>query len=102
MAKVTAFTLDGYELVFYPKDHEPEHFHLFRLVHSWEIKVLFMLCTNSHLEIRRKRPSWWAINYNPLPKNKTKILLGLISEHREALKAQWDELQGGERQTEDE
>jgi hypothetical protein len=102
MAKVAAFTLDGYELIFYPKDHKPEHFHLVRLGYLWEIKVLFMLCTNTHLEIRSKKPSWWAANYNPLPKNKTRILLELISEHQDALKAQWDELQGEEGQATDE
>ncbi len=78
MPKVSSFLLDGYELTFYPKDHEPEHFHLSKTGHRWEIKVLFMLCTETHSETRPKKPTWWNKNYNPLSKGKTKILLNLI------------------------
>lgn len=98
MPKVTAFVLDGYELTFYPKDHEPEHFHLSKIGYRWEISVLFILSTDIHLETRPKKPIWWKRNYNPLPKKETKILLHLIATHRKALKAQWDELQGYEKQ----
>jgi len=94
MVKVAAFALDGYELIFYPKDHAPEHFHLSQLGERWEMKILFMLCTQTHLEIRAKRPSRWPINYNPLSKSKTKELLLLIDQHKIALEAQWDYLQG--------
>lgn len=94
MAKVKAITLQGYELFFYPKDHEPEHFHFLELGNSWEIKILFMLCTRFHLETRPKRPAWWTNNYSPLPKHKKKQLLQAICKHRIELKAEWDKLQG--------
>ena len=48
MVKVAAFKLDGYELVFYPQDHEPKHFHLSQIGERWEITVLFMLCTPTY------------------------------------------------------
>jgi hypothetical protein len=94
MVKVAAFTLNGYEFVFYPQDHEPQHFHLSQIGERWEIRVLFMLCTPTSLETRPKRPSRWPANYNPLPKNKTRELLWMICQHKTELEAQWNYLQG--------
>ena len=76
MATIKAFQLDGYELYFNYGDHDPPHFHLSQKGESWNIRVQFLECTDTHLA--------WTPN-RPMPRIKKKELLEKISEHRQAL-----------------
>lgn len=53
MGKVEAFTLEGLELWFNSSDHDPPHIHV-KLRGKWEIRVFFLMCTDSWLEFNRK------------------------------------------------
>jgi len=90
LAIVKAFKLDGYELIFHLEDHDPEHFHLSKKGEPWEVRIHFMLCTETHLETTPKRPSFWAKNYCPLKRAQAKELRASIVKHRAALLLEWE------------
>lgn len=55
MGRVDAFSIAGLDLWFNSSDHLPPHFHA-RRAGEWELRVFFLLCTETHLEVSLK----WA------------------------------------------
>lgn len=49
MGRVDAVSIAGLELWFNSSDHLPPHFHA-RKAGEWELRVFFLLCTETHLE----------------------------------------------------
>lgn len=49
MGTVDAFAISGLDLWFNSSDHLPPHFHA-RRVGEWEVRVFFLLCTETHME----------------------------------------------------
>lgn len=85
MATVEAFEIEGLKIWFWSNDHEPPHFHAKRSG-EWEVKVSFLLPAEEMIELvwAEKKPTGKAL----------KRLTVLAEEHRAALLAQWEQVQG--------
>ncbi len=90
MSRVTCIQLDGYDLIFIPGDHTPEHFHLSKKGESWEVAVEFLFCTEKHLETRPVRPAFWKRNQHRLSGAILKQLREAIIANQAALLAEWE------------
>lgn len=77
--------LEGLEIIFYPNDHEPEHFHV-RKSGEWEIKVYFRLCTANHLEFEEK----WQLKSAGPSKIDRQRLREYVVQHRSHLESEWE------------
>lgn len=85
MATVEAFEIAGLKMWFWSNDHDPPHFHAKRSG-EWEVKVRFLFEPADMVEIvwSEKKP----------PSKTLKSLTALAEEHRAALLAQWEQIQG--------
>ncbi len=95
MSKVKLFQLSDYDLFFHTRESrfEPPHFHITKPGESWKLKVLFMECTKSHLELEIEPDH---LSVNPLPHNKSKELREQIATHQDALLTKWNEIIGAQ------
>lgn len=84
MGRVDAFVLQGLELWFNSSDHLPPHIHVKRRG-EWEIRVFFLLCSDSHLEFNRK----WGRKDPPVA-TKAAIREAVV-EHRVELLREWEQ-----------
>ena len=84
MARVEAFTLEGLELWFNSSDHEPPHIHVKRRG-EWEIRVFFLMCTDSRLEYNRK------FGKQDPPSRVLKAIRVAVVEHQVSLLKEWEQ-----------
>ena len=85
VGRVEAFALDGLELWFNSSDHLPEHVHVKRRG-QWEIRVYFLLCTDSELAFDLK----WG-KKGPPSMTQTAIRKAVVG-HRAALLKEWEQI----------
>ena len=85
MATVEAFEIAGLKMWFWSNDHDPPHFHAKRSG-EWEVKVHLLFEPGDMVEIV------WS---EKIPASRTlKSLTALTEQHRAALLAQWEQVQG--------
>ena len=87
MGKVDSFEVSGIELFFIPGDHWPPHFHA-RRPDEWEIRVLFMTCTEKTLDFQLK----WPRNGEGPSGSDQREIRALALAHRAALLEQWERM----------
>ena len=95
MSCVLCFQFSGYDLIFIPGDHTPEHFHLSKKGESWEVALEFQLCTEQLLETRSVRPATWKSTEQPLKGKQLKDLCKHIVDNRLALLEEWEKAHEG-------
>ena len=84
MGKVNTFAIPGFDLWFNSSDHLPPHFHA-RKPDTWEIRVYFLLCTETSMIYDVK---WPPHDSGPSRKDRQPILNGVL-ENRTALLREW-------------
>ena len=84
MGRVEAFTLDGLDLWFNSSDHLPPHVHV-RRRGEWEIRVFFLVCTETELVFNRK----WG-RKGPPAATLAEIRKAVL-EHRAELLQEWEQ-----------
>ena len=83
MGKVDCFTLDGINMWFWSKDHNPPHFHAEK-PGKWEVKVKFLESTKYGLfEVE------WS-EAKSIPKSDLKQLSKMVVMHRDNLLMEWE------------
>ncbi|MGA2594511.1 MAG: DUF4160 domain-containing protein [Bryobacteraceae bacterium] len=84
MGRVEAFALAGLELWFNSSDHLPPHIHVKRRG-EWEIRVFFLLCTDSELAFNRK----WGRRDPPAAAQSA--IRNAVVEHRAEPLREWEQ-----------
>jgi Domain of unknown function (DUF4160) len=82
---VDAFSVPGIELWFNSSDHLPPHFHASRRG-AWEIRVFFLLCTETHLEWSLK----WKDRRRTVARRALRKLRAKAVQCRAELIAEWE------------
>jgi len=83
MARLKCFSIDGLELWFWPKDHEPPHFHAKR-AGDWEIRIYFL--ENSAIKMFEVK---WA-DRQP-SKGDRRLLEECVVQHRAEILQEWEQ-----------
>lgn len=86
MGQVDAFSLPGFDVVFYSNDHLPPHFHV-REAGEWEIRVDIRETTENVLAYEIK----WPNDFSGPKSSTRKELRNAVVEHRAALLEEWEE-----------
>jgi hypothetical protein len=82
LGRVECIAIDGLDLWFNSHDHPPPHFHVGRTA-AYELRVYFLLCTDTHLDFDLK----WGSG----PSTKVlKELRELAVQNRVALLEEWE------------
>src|SRR5262249_498128 len=83
VGKVECITVAGLDLWFNSHDHRPPHFHV-RRPGEYELRVLFLLCSENHLE--------YEVKWGEAPSKKMlETLRELAVEHRAVLLTEWEQ-----------
>lgn len=85
MGRLSAFSVAGLDLWFNSSDHLPPHFHA-RRAGEWEIRVLFLLCAEGHLEYQVK----WMARKRGISPADLGTLLERVLPRRELLLEEWE------------
>jgi len=90
MVYVSAFTIQGLELIFHSSDHPPPHFHV--KGGDWEIRVFIETSTAQvGLHYTYKFPKNFSKKFRGLSKHKEVELLLQVIKYRRELLYEWQE-----------
>jgi hypothetical protein len=84
MATLNCFEIEGVQLWFYSKDHEPPHFPVKRKG-EWEYRVNFLQAVDEMLELI------WTAKKAQMSRADRKLLAKMVDEHRFELLREWEE-----------
>jgi hypothetical protein len=91
MVYVSAFTVQGLQLIFHSLDHAPPHFHV-RSSRDWEIRVFIDTSTKeSGLDYNYKFPKNISKKFRGLSKDNESELLEKVIKHKVQLLHEWEE-----------
>jgi hypothetical protein len=85
VGRVEAFSIAGLDLWFNSSDHRPPHFHA-RRAGEWEVRVFFLLCTDTHLEVSVK----WRDRRRHISRKHLEALRVAAVQFREPLLEEWE------------
>jgi hypothetical protein len=85
VGRVEAFSIAGLDLWFNSSDHLPPHFHA-RRAGEWEVRVFFLLCTDTHLETSVK----WRHRKRSIGRKHLETLREAAVQFREQLLEEWE------------
>lgn len=90
MPKLQSFKIVGLILKFNSLDHMAPHFHVIKPGGKWEIRVYFLTCTQSFLDIKYKKPPNPPSDFDGISKNERKELLEKVLKNRDRLLIEWE------------
>jgi hypothetical protein len=97
VGRVDAFSAAGLDLWFNSSDHLPPHFHA-RRAGEWELRVFFLMCTETHLEVSLK----WMDRKRGVSRTHLEALREGAVRFRVELLKEWEaKVDTGERQDEE-
>jgi hypothetical protein len=85
VGRVEAFSIAGLDLWFPSSDHLPPHFHA-RRPGEWEVRVFFLLCTGTHLEVSVR----WRDRKRSIGRQHLEALRGAAVQFRDQLLQEWE------------